>query len=76
MGTLHSEFLQFVSSQYHYNMTIANKIIDESPYASRAVIAKELNLTDGQAKTVLSKLKTRKLIHREGSDTNGKWIID
>lgn len=57
-------------------ITLALDIIKENPYVSRAKIAEELNITDGQAKTVLSKLKERRIIHREGSDTGGKWVID
>ncbi len=64
------------SAQIEKRIAMALDVIRENPYASRAVIAKELNITDGQAKTIMSKLKARKLIHREGSDTNGKWIID
>ena len=51
-------------------------LIKEKPSISRADIAKALDITDSQAKTAIEKLKERKTIHREGSDTNGKWIID
>lgn len=51
-------------------------LIKENPSISRADIAKALDITDSQAKTAIEKLKERETIHREGSDTNGKWVID
>jgi predicted HTH transcriptional regulator len=47
-----------------------------NPEMSRSEMAKALNLTEGQIRTATNKLKERKIIHREGSDTEGKWIID
>ena len=64
------------SAQIEKRLILALDVIRENPHASRAFIAKKLNITDGQAKTIISKLKTKNLIHREGSDTNGKWVID
>ena len=52
------------------------EMIKEVPSISRAEIAKALEISDAQAKTAIEKLKERNKIHREGSDTNGKWIID
>lgn len=47
-----------------------------TPSISRAEIANKLEISDSQAKTAIEKMKERRVIHREGSDTNGKWIMD
>lgn len=52
------------------------RLIETNPEMSRSEMAKALNLTEGQVRTATNKLKERKIIHREGSDTDGKWIID
>ena len=51
-------------------------LIKENPSISRAEIAKTLGISDSQTKTAIEKMKQRGIIHREGSDTNGKWIVD
>ena len=51
-------------------------LIETNPEMSRSEMAKTLNLTENQVRTATNKLKDRKIIHREGSDTDGKWIID
>lgn len=51
-------------------------LIEANPEMSRSEMAKALNITEGQVGTATNKLQDRKVIHREGSDTNGKWIID
>lgn len=51
-------------------------LIRNDPTLSRAAIARKLEITDSQARTAIDKLKDRGKIHREGSDTDGKWIID
>jgi predicted HTH transcriptional regulator len=51
-------------------------LIRNDPTLSRAAIARKLEITDSQARTAIDKLKERGKIHREGSDTDGKWIID
>lgn len=52
------------------------KLIKENPEMPRSEMAKALNVTEAQIRTATDKLKDRKIIHREGSDTDGKWIID
>lgn len=51
-------------------------LIRDNPSISRAEIANKLEISDSQAKTAIEKMKERRVIHREGSDTNGKWIMD
>lgn len=51
-------------------------LIRNDPTLSRAAIARKLEITDSQARTAIDKLKERGKIHHEGSDTDGKWIID
>lgn len=57
-------------------MTAAVELIRINPSITRAEMARQLQITDSQAKTVLQKLNESGRIHREGSDTKGKWIID
>lgn len=51
-------------------------LIKENPSISRAEIARTLDITEAQVRTATDKLKKRKVMHREGSDTDGRWIID
>ena len=51
-------------------------LIRNDPTLSRVAIARKLEITDSQARTAIDKLKERGKIHHEGSDTDGKWIID
>jgi len=51
------------------------ELMKKKPEISRTKIAQELKITDAQAKTVINKLKERGWIYREGSATNGRWII-
>ena len=50
-------------------------LIKENPSISRAEIARTLDITEAQVRTATDKLKKRKAMHREGSDTDGRWII-
>ena len=50
-------------------------LMKENPSISRSQIAKELGITENQARTVVEKLKTMKRIRREGSDKGGRWVI-
>lgn len=52
------------------------KMIKKNPFVSRATIAHSLGISDSQARTALSKLKDTGRIHREGSDTNGRWVVN
>ena len=51
-------------------------VIMEKPSISRNEISKTLVISDSKVKSAIEKMKQRGIIHREGSDTNGKWIID
>lgn len=50
-------------------------ILKINPSASRAIIADQLGITEGQVRTVMNKLKDRGVVYRKGSHTNGEWII-
>ncbi len=51
-------------------------LIADNPSISRAEIGRRLGLSDKQAKMAIETLKEQDRIHREGSNRNGKWIID
>ena len=51
-------------------------LIAENPSISRAAISREINISDNQAKLALEILKDQGIIHREGSDRKGIWVID
>ena len=52
------------------------QLIRENPSVTRFVIMEELNITESQARTVIDFLKNKGIIHREGANKNGRWIID
>lgn len=51
------------------------EMIKADPSVSRAEISARMQISDSQARTAIEKLKERGIIRREGSDTNGKWVI-
>ena len=51
-------------------------LMKNNPSISRSKIAMEIGISDSQAKTAITKLKEKGLIRREGSDTNGVWVIN
>ena len=51
-------------------------LIQGNPAISRAEIGRHLNISDKQAKLAIEVLKKRAIIHREGSDRKGIWVID
>ena len=51
-------------------------LIGLNPKISRAEIGRSLNITDKQVRTAIETMKEQGIIHREGSDRNGVWIID
>ena len=51
------------------------EMIKADPSVSRAEISARMQISDSQARTAIEKLKERGIICREGSDTNGKWVI-
>ena len=51
-------------------------LISDNPSISRAEIGKRLGISDKQAKLAIEMLKENAIIHREGSDRKGMWIID
>lgn len=51
------------------------EMLKVNPTTSRAMIAKQLGITEGQVRTAMNKLKDRGIIYRNGSDTRGEWII-
>lgn len=65
-----------LSEKIEIRISAVLDLIREDPTISRASIAKKLDITDSQARTAIDKLKEKGKIHREGSDTDGKWIID
>ncbi len=52
------------------------EFIKEKPTISRAELGRKMNLSDKQIRTAITSLKERGIIHREGSDRSGMWIID
>ena len=54
----------------------ALQLIRENPSVTRFVIMEKLNITESQARTVIDILKNKGIIHRGGSNKNGRWIID
>ena len=64
------------AEQIERRVELVLELIMSNPSLSRAEIARTLKITDSQARTAIEKLKERKAIHREGSDTDGKWIVD
>lgn len=64
------------SEEIAKRMENALAIIRSDPTVSRASLAKKLGITDSQAKTALSKLRDNGTIRREGSDTDGYWIVN
>ena len=51
------------------------ELVKENPLATRASIARELNLSDSQVKTALEKLRKSGRIIHEGPDKGGRWIV-
>ncbi len=51
-------------------------LISDNPSISRAEMGKRLDISDKQAKLAIETLKENAIIHREGSDRKGMWIID
>ena len=51
-------------------------MIKTNPSISRAEISAKMKISDSQARTAIEKLKERGIIRREGSDTNGKWVVE
>lgn len=51
-------------------------LISDEPECTLHDISSRLNISKKQAETVIKKLKDTNRIHRDGSDRNGKWIID
>ena len=51
-------------------------LISEEPECTLHEISSRLNISKKQAETAINKLKETNRIHRDGSDRNGKWIID
>lgn len=51
-------------------------LIAKNPSISRAAISREINISDNQARLALEVLKDQGIIHREGSDRKGIWVID
>ena len=51
-------------------------MIEEKPTISRKEISERLHITDKQVRTALKVLNTKGLIHREGPDKGGIWVID
>jgi len=51
-------------------------LITEKPSISRKEISERLHLTEQQVRTVIENLKSNNVIHREGPDKGGKWIIN
>jgi len=45
-------------------------------YISRADLCKTLSISDNQVRTAIESMKEQGIIHREGSDRSGVWIID
>lgn len=54
----------------------ALQLIREDSSVTRFIIMEKLNITEAQARTVIDTLKNRGIIHHEGSNKNGRWIID
>lgn len=52
------------------------EMLKKNPAATRSTIAKQLDVTEAQVRTVMNKLKDMGIIYRSGSDTNGEWIIN
>ncbi len=52
------------------------EMIKTNPSISRAEISAKMKISDSQARTAIEKLKERGIIRREGSDTNGKWVVE
>ena len=52
------------------------QLISENPSVTRSEMMNKLDITESQVRTVIETLKNRGVIHHEGSDRNGRWIID
>jgi len=50
--------------------------ISENPDITIKELSSLLNISKKQAETAIKKLKDANRIHRDGSDHDGKWIID
>ena len=51
-------------------------MLKDNPTISRKELSIRLNVSDSTIKRILNKLKKTKVISREGSTRNGKWIIN
>ena len=51
-------------------------LIKQNPSISRADLCKTLGISDNQVRTAIESMKEQGIIHREGSDRSGVWIID
>ena len=61
--------------EYREDIGAVLEMIKADPSVSRAEISARMQISDSQARTAIEKLKERGIIRREGSDTNGKWVI-
>lgn len=52
------------------------QLIRDNPTISRSAMALRLNISESQVRTAMDVLKNKNLIHREGSDKEGRWVID
>ena len=52
------------------------QLIRENPSVTRSEMMNKLDITESQVRTVIETLKNRGVIHHEGSDRNGRRIID
>ena len=52
------------------------KAISSNPNITLSDLCGLLNISKKQAENSINKLRDKNRIHREGSDRNGKWIID
>ena len=64
------------SSEIENRINQVYALISDNPSISRAEIGKRLGISDKQAKLAIEMLKENAIIHREGSDRKGMWIID
>ena len=65
-----------LSEKMEKRMELVLNLLRENPAMSRAQMSHTMEITDSQIKTAINKLKERGVIHREGSDTSGQWIIN
>lgn len=62
--------------KYEQRIESVLSIIKKNPAISRKKLAEQLNISEKQVRLALDALKIRNIIHHEGPNNGGTWVID